>query len=156
MKKIIISLLLCLLVFACTEKKTEPSPLIERFKTEKTFSNVIQELDFAITEKNFRITGRNTVGKGLRERGFENYPEIEVIHFCSLDIAREVLDIDPGFIAQMPCRVTIHEQDNAVIISLILLPTNHKDPRVNEFSRKMNKTLREIVDYVLEENAVAL
>lgn len=156
MKKIISSILLCLLVFSCAEKTPEPAPLIERFKTEKTFSDVIQELDFSITEKNFRITGRNTVGKGMRKRGFENYPEIEVIHFCSLDIAREVLDIDPGFVAQMPCRVTVHEQDDAVIISLILLPTNHKDPRVNEFSRKMNKTLREIVDYVLEENAAAL
>lgn len=154
--KIIIPLLLCLLAFSCAEKPTEPESLIQRFKTNKTFEDVTQELDFSITEKNFRITGRNTVGKGLRKRGYENYPDIEVIHFCSLDIAKEVLDIDPGFVAQMPCRITVHEQDDAVIISLILLPTDHKDPRVNDFSRKMNVTLREIVDYVLEENAAAL
>lgn len=154
--KIILPLILCLLAFSCAEKPAEPESLIQRFKTNKTFEDVTQELDFSITEKNFRITGRNTVGKGLRKRGYENYPDIEVIHFCSLDIAKEVLDIDPGFVAQMPCRVTVHEQDDAVIISLILLPTNHKDPRVNDFARKMNVTLREIVDYVLEENAAAL
>ena len=149
-------LLICLITFGCTENTPESQSLILRFKTEKDFSDVIQELDFAITERNFRITGRNTVGKGLRDRGYENYPEIEVIHFCSLDVAKEVLDIDPGYVAQMPCRVTIHEQEGSVIVSLILLPTDHKDPRVNDFARKMNITLREIVDYVMEENATPI
>ncbi len=154
--KILLPLLLCLIVFGCTEKTPDSEVLIQRFKTEKTFDDVIQELDFSITERNFRITGRNTVGKGLRNRGYENYPDIEVIHFCSLDVAKEVLDIDPGYIAQMPCRVTIHEENNAVIVSLILLPTDHSDPRVNDFAKKMNITLREIVDFALEENAVSL
>lgn len=154
--RILLPLFLCLITFGCTEKTPEGESLIVRFKTEKLFADVIQELDFAITEKNFRITGRNTVGKGMRNRGYENYPEIEVIHFCSLDVAKEVLDIDPGYVAQMPCRVTVHEQDDSVIVSLILLPTDHKDPRVNDFARKMNITLREIVDYVLEENSVPI
>ena len=152
MKKLL-ALLFLLTVFGCTEKPVENESLIQRFKTEKSFEDVILELDFAITERNFRITGRNTVGKGMRNRGYENYPDIEVIHFCSLDIAREVLDIDPGFVAQMPCRVTVHEQDDSVIVSLILLPTDHKDPRVNDFARRMNVTLREIVDYVMEEDS---
>ncbi len=149
-------LLICLITLGCAEKTPDSEALIHRFKTEKSFADVIQELDFAITERNFRITGRNTVGKGMRNRGYENYPEIEVIHFCSLDVAKEVLDIDPGYVAQMPCRVTIHEQDNAVIVSLILLPTDHKDLRVNDFARKMNITLRGIVDFALEDNAVPL
>lgn len=138
-----------------TENHPKSSDLIERFSTTKSFDDVIQELEFAITERNFRITGRNTVGKGLRKRGYEDFPDIEVIHFCSLDIAKEVLDIDPGFVAQMPCRVTIHEdKDDRVIVSLIKLPEDHDDPRVNEFSTNMNKTLREIVDFALEDNAV--
>ena len=151
--KNLLALLFLLIAFGCTEKPVENESLIQRFKTEKSFEDVILELDFAITERNFRITGRNTVGKGMRNRGYENYPDIEVIHFCSLDIAREVLDIDPGFVAQMPCRVTVHEQDDSVIVSLILLPTDHKDPRVNDFARRMNVTLREIVDYVMEEDS---
>ncbi len=157
--KLLSLLLFCFLSISCTEKvdqKSDNEELIVRFKTEKTFEDIIQELDFSITEKNFRITGRNTVGKGLRNRGYENYPDIEVIHFCSLDVAKEVLDIDPGFVAQMPCRVTVHEEEDFVVVSLILLPLNHKDPRVNEFAKKMNATLREIVAYALEENAVPL
>ena len=124
--------------------------LIETYKTKKPFEDVVFELDFAITERNYRITGRNTIGKGIRDRGYEDFPDVEVIHFCNLEYAREVLVLDPGFVAQMPCRITIHEQDGGSVISLILLPQDHPEPRVNEFSRRMNGILREIVEFVVE------
>ena len=132
-------------------KSLRPSmALIEIYETEKTFDDVVFELDFAITERNYRITGRNTIGKGIRDRGYENFPDVEVIHFCNLEYAREVLELDPGFVAQMPCRITIHEQNGGSVISLILLPQDHPEPRVNEFSRRMNGILREIVEFVVE------
>lgn len=124
--------------------------LIERGVTTKSFDDVILELDFAITERNFRITGRNTIGKGLRERGYADFPDVEVIHFCNLEYAREVLLIDPGFVAQMPCRVTVHREQAHTVVSLVLLPEDHPDPRVNAFARRMNATLREILAFVLE------
>lgn len=123
---------------------------ITRFAADKPFSDVIFELNFAITERNFRITGRNTIGEGLRDRGYTTFPDVEVIHFCSLELAREVLLIDPGFVAQMPCRITIHEQAGKTIVSLITLPTNHADERVNDFARRMNATLVEIVKFAVE------
>ena len=151
-----------LLLFACDDSPPH-SPLaagpeaprasmalIEVSKTEKPFEDVIFELDFAITERNYRITGRNTIGKGLRNRGYESFPDVEVIHFCNLEYAREVLAIDPGFVAQMPCRITIHEENDQTVISLILLPEDHPNEQVNEFSRRMNVILREIVQFVVE------
>ena len=126
--------------------------LIVRGTTDKPFDDVILELDFAITERNFRITGRNTIGKGLRERGYEDFPDVEVIHFCNLEYAREVLLIDPGYVAQMPCRVTVHAEAARTVVSLILLPEDHPDPRVNAFAARMNGVLREILAFVLEED----
>lgn len=122
---------------------------IERHSVDKSFDDVVLELEFAITERNFRITGRNTIGAGLRKRGYIDFPDVEVIHFCSLELAREVLLLDPGFVAQMPCRITIHEADGKTVISLITLPTNHTDARVNAFAKRMNRSLREIVDYAV-------
>lgn len=122
---------------------------IERHTTDKTFDDVIFELEFAITERNFRITGRNTIGAGLRDRGYADFPDVEVIHFCSLELAREVLLIDPGFVAQMPCRITVHEAGGLTVVSLITLPTDHADARVNAFARRMNATLREIVQFAI-------
>ena len=133
------------IVAVITTAACSPSPsatprsdaLIERARTDKAFDDVVFELEFAITERNFRITGRNTIGKGLRERGYDDFPDVEVIHFCNLEYAREVLEIDPGY------------------VSLILLPEDHADARINAFARRMNAILREIVEFVLEQDAAA-
>ncbi len=124
--------------------------LIETSETDKAFDDVVFELEFAITERNYRITGRNTIGKSLRTRGYENFPDVEVIHFCNLEYAREVLLLDPGFVAQMPCRITVHEQTDKTIVSLVLLPEDHENEQVNDFSRRMNGILRDIVKFVVE------
>ena len=137
---------------AASTPERSSTALIVRGTTDKSFDDVILELDFAITERNFRITGRNTIGKGLRERGYEDFPDVEVIHFCNLEYAREVLLIDPGYVAQMPCRVTVHAEAARTVVSLILLPEDHPDPRVNAFAARMNGVLREILAFVLEED----
>ncbi len=138
---------------ACTPPPPTSANSIVRVETAKSFEDVIFELDFAITERNFRITGRNTIGKGLRDRGYDNFPDVEVIHFCNLEYAREVLIIDPGYVAQMPCRITVHVVEETTVISLILLPENHADERVNDFARRMNAILHDIVDFVIEQDA---
>lgn len=149
------ALILCVATAAADGPADSPArpstALIVRGATDKPFDDVILELDFAITERNFRITGRNTIGKGLRERGYADFPDVEVIHFCNLEYAREVLLIDPGYVAQMPCRITVHRERGQTVMSLILLPQDHPDPRVNEFAVRMNGLLREIMAFVLEE-----
>lgn len=126
--------------------------LIERGTTTKSFEDVLLELEFAITERNFRITGRNTLGEGLRARGYTDFPDVEVIHFCNLEYAREVLLLDPDYVAQMPCRIAVHREPNRTVINVILLPEDHSDPRVNAFASRMNTLLREILAFVLEED----
>ena len=149
-------LALLLVVYCTTSPGSEPlqrsAGPIYRYVTAKPFAQVIFELNFAITERNLRITGRNTIGEGLRKRGYKDFPDVEVIHFCSLELAREVLLIDPGFVAQMPCRITVHEEGGNTVISLITLPVDHVDERVNKFARRVNGMLHEIVDFTLESD----
>lgn len=123
--------------------------LVVRYTIDKPFDDVIFALNFAITDRNFRITGRNRIGSGLRERGYTDFPDVEVIHFCNLELAREVLLLDPGFVAHMPCRVTVHEEQGKTVVSLIKLPTDSHDPRVNDFAKRMNVTLTEIVEFAV-------
>ncbi|MGQ0657706.1 MAG: DUF302 domain-containing protein [Chromatiales bacterium] len=144
-----------MLLAACSERPaaTSYADLIVRTTTEKSFQDVVDELEFAISEHNFRITGENAVGKGLRERGYKDFPDVLVIHFCSLEYVREVLEIDPGYVAMMPCRITVHVQDGKTVISLILLPEDHPDLRVNAFAHRMNAVMREIMAFAIEKNA---
>jgi len=124
-----------------------------RATTEKSYQDVVDELDFAITEHNFRLTGRNVVGKAIRKRGHPDFPDVEVIHFCNLENAREVLEIDPEFIAQMPCRVMVNTAGDKTVINMILLPEDNGDERIDRFARRLNQDLRDIVSFVLEEDS---
>ena len=153
--------LLWLIVVAAFPAAADPAPrpalaaetaaiTILRATTDKSFADVIQELDFAITEHNYRITGRNTIGKALRERGYDGFPEVEVILFCSVEQAREVLLLDPGYVALMPCKATVHEEGKQTVISMNLLPETHPDPRVVAFAQRVNGVMREILSFVLE------
>ncbi len=152
-KAILIGFTLVLLVIvSCTWQRGE-QPAVVRYQTTKRFSDVVEELNFAITEHNFRITGRNSIGAGIRKRGYQDFPNVEVIHFCSLEYARRVLAVDPGFVAYMPCRITVHEERDKVIISVIRVPQDHTDQRVRDFASEMNRILEEIVSFALEENA---
>ncbi|MEX2481193.1 MAG: DUF302 domain-containing protein [Gammaproteobacteria bacterium] len=143
--------LLLALAFAPVQASggTESAGTVVRYTTAKSFADVIFDLNFAITDRNFRITGRNTIGAGLRDRGYTDFPDVEVVHFCSLERAREVLLIDPGFVAQMPCRITVHAHDGATIISVIMLPLDHPDARVNAFSRRLNAMLTDIAEFIV-------
>jgi uncharacterized protein (DUF302 family) len=125
--------------------------LVVRGTTDKSFDSVIQELEFAITEHNYRITGRNTIGKALRERGYDDFPEVEVILFCNVEQAREVLLVDPGYVAMMPCRATVHEQNGLRVVSVVLLPEAHPHPEVVAFAQRVNRVLKDILAFVLEQ-----
>lgn len=150
------ALLLCLALAAAptqaaAAERIESTGVIVRHVSGKSFADVVFDLNFAITEHNFRITGRNTIGEGLRQRGYADFPDVEVVHFCSLELAREVLLLDPGYVAQMPCRVTVHEQGGHTVISVIHLPLDHPDARVNDFARRMNGILDEIAAFAAGE-----
>ena len=60
---------ICLLVAACSQPHSPSyADLIVRYTTEKPFSDVVDDLEFAIQERNFRITGHNKIGSVIRER----------------------------------------------------------------------------------------
>lgn len=139
--------------WSCRHSLPEDRPQVEFFETTKPFADVVHELEFAITERNFRITGRNTIGNEIRKRGYPGFPNMEVIHFCNLEYAREMLTLAPRFVAQMPCRITVHEERGRVLVGLVWLPQDQADPRIRHFAQRMNGLLREIVQFAVQENA---
>ena len=147
-------ILFCLLpAAACSAGKPAGRDLILRGETDKSFNDVVEELEFAITEHNFRITGANKIGAGLRDRGYKDFPDVQVIHFCSLQNAYEVLSLDLDYVAEMPCRVAVYRKGDKTVIDMILLPEDHPDPRVNRFAHRINGVLREIFEFAMGRDA---
>ncbi len=122
-----------------------------QMSTQKPYADVLAELEIAITEHNFRITGHSRVGKVIRERGTKGFPEYDTIQFCNLTHAKTLLELSPHAVEHMPCNVVTYEFQQQVIVKTKLLPTNTDNPKLNDFAEQMNQKLKEIVDFAAEE-----
>jgi len=120
-------------------------------ETGKPVAQAMEDAEFAITERNFRITGNLHIGKGIRERDGGEFPDYEVILFCNLGYARQMLELDPALVNFCPGRVTVRSTAAGVtVVSAPLLPQNAADPRLKALMAKLNTLIREIVDYAAE------
>lgn len=120
-------------------------------ETLKPYDEVLAELEVAIAEHNFRITGHSRVGKVIRERGAVGFPEYDTVQFCNLTLAKTVLDITPHAIGYMPCNVVTYQFDGKTIVRTHLLPEDTDNPVLNKFAAEMNPQLRHIVDFAAEQ-----
>ncbi len=139
-----------LLVLALTPllSLADPQGLRYQAGADKPFDEVLDDLKVAISEYNFRLTGENRIGLAIARRGQIPFPRATVLHFCNLEYARRLLQLDPASLAHMPCRVTVYEQAGGVLVGAHLLPLD--DPRSRGINREINRILRAIVDEALE------
>ena len=148
----LITLCLFVFLFGCTN---ETDQLYEK-TTEKPFANVLQDAEFAITENNFRITNRLHIGSAIKKRGSSDFPQNEIILFCNLTIAEEMLKIEPRYINYCPYKVTITDSDGHITIGTRLLPLKTSNPKMDKVSKKLNKILRSMVEYAASEDPFIL
>lgn len=116
----------------------------------KPYADVMAELELAITEHNFRITGHNKIGSVIREREHIDFPDYDTLQFCNLTLARQMLALSPSSVAWMPCNMAVRSEKGKVIVTTHLLPTHSANPALNEFAIQMNQQLRDIVDFAVE------
>lgn len=138
------------LLSAC---RTVPEPLPDHYQvsTLKPYDDVLAELEIAIAEHNFRITGHSRVGKVIRERGATNFPEYDTVQFCNLTHAKTMLDMSPHAIQYMPCNVVVYQFEGKTIVKTHLLPTQSGDTALDKFFQQMNTELQQIVNFAAEE-----
>jgi len=138
---------------ASVQPSHQHSERIDYYQVEtlKPYDDVIAELEIAIAEHNFRITGHSRVGKVIRERGAEGFPEYDTVQFCNLSLAKTILEITPHAIGFMPCNVVTYQFEGKTIIKTHLLPEDNDNPQLNQFAVSMNLQLRQIVDFAAEQ-----
>lgn len=112
---------------------------------ERPFEDVMMEISIAAAERNFAQVGMNRVGDAIRQHLDEGFPRATVVHICNLEVAHQFLRADPDYLLYLPCKITVFEGEEGVVISTRLFPED--DPRVRELSARVNALLREIVDF---------
>nr|WP_305907489.1 DUF302 domain-containing protein [Methylomarinum sp. Ch1-1]MDP4520249.1 DUF302 domain-containing protein [Methylomarinum sp. Ch1-1] len=153
LKKMIIVASLLFIASCATQRSQPDSQLVHYYQaeTQKPYDDVLAELEIAITEHNFRITGHSRVGKVIRERGSANFPEFDTIQFCNLTHAKALLEMSPHAVIHMPCNVVTYQIDGKTLIKTHLLPIDSDNDALNDFAAKMNQTLKDIVDFAAEQ-----
>ncbi len=130
---------------------TTETVVFYQVSTNKPYDDVLAELEVAISEHNFRITGHSRVGKVIRDRGAKDFPEFDTIQFCNLTHARTLLEISPHAVSYMPCNVVVYQFNEQTLIKIHLLPEDTDNSKLNQFNQKMNQQLKAIVDFAAEE-----
>ena len=120
-------------------------------ETDKPYADVLAELEIAISEHNFRITGHSRIGKVIRDRGTKDFPEYDTLQFCNLTHAKTLLLMSPHAVRFMPCNIVTYEFNGKTIVRTHLMPTDSNNPELNIFLEKMNRMLIDIVDFAVEE-----
>ena len=135
-------------VAACGPRSEQDPATRYTLHTSKSFDDVLSDLEFAIGEHNFRLTGRDTIGEAIARRDNIDLPPGTVLHFCNLEYARQLLEVAPQYLLHMPCRIAVYEQAGNVTVEARLLPEN--DPAVRALSQKINRILEAIVSSAVE------
>ena len=95
---------------APTTDTAASSPLRYGASTTRPYADVYADVEFAIAEHNFRITGGNRIGGAILERGYDNFPSSDIVHFCNLEYARQFLTLSADYLLHMPCKVVLIHQ----------------------------------------------
>ena len=143
--------LVTLIISGCASTPNGELVHYYQLETSKPYDDVLAELEIAITENNFRITGHSHVGKVIRRRENIDFPEYDTIQFCNLTHAKKLLLMSPHSVRHMPCNIVTYTYNNKTIVKVRLIPTDTDNPELNQFSQEMNDILKQIVDFTVEE-----
>ena len=147
-----LALLTGLLLCACATQYPQTEQVhYYQVETQKPYEDVLAELKLAISEHNFRITAHSQVGKIIRQRGAFDFPDYDTIQFCNLERARKLLLLAADAVRHMPCNIVLYSDAGRVVVNARLLPVDTGNKALNQFSSQINQSLREIVDFAIEE-----
>ena len=114
--------------------------------TDKPFQDVVDDAEFAISEKNFRITNQLKIGKAVRERGNNEFPENNVILFCNIQYAEKMLLLEPDYLNYCPGQIAIRQAADHVVVSAPLVPYGQGES-INALVDEVNQLIIEAVDF---------
>ncbi|MDF1589402.1 MAG: DUF302 domain-containing protein [Gammaproteobacteria bacterium] len=145
--KIFFSTIILLIITGC---ESSNSNRIYQQISPYSFEDTLINLDIAISEHNYRIIHRSNIGQAVRDRGQQDFPLSTITNFCNISYAKEMMEINPNLINEMPCTIAIRQQDNAVIVSTKLMATNTSNQAQNDFAVKINNNLKAIIEATIE------
>ena len=112
---------------------------------------ILEDIEFALTERNLKVVNKLHIGTGIQSRGYEDFPEYEIILYCNLEFARKMLEYNPSSINTCPGKITVRKNIDNYLISASLWPEDNNHPDLDRLMYNMNILIREVVDFAALE-----
>lgn len=114
-------------------------------ETEKSFEEVIQNLQSKVAENGFRVLHIHNVQQTLKEKGFE-IDKYSIVEVCNAKFANEVLKLNKEFGVIMPCKINVYSEEGKVKVTM-MNPTD----MVKKFGINSLEELASNVEVVLKK-----
>jgi len=100
-------------------------------------------------ELNMKFVGHQPLSKELKARGVPG-GQVDIYQFCNPMDAREMIDFNPIFVAYMPCRIALVEDDKGqlwlMMVNLDMLINNTQLPaKIKVMADNISDKLKEII-----------
>jgi uncharacterized protein (DUF302 family) len=142
-----LSFVIAFFISAC--QSDTQSRIYER-ESPYSFEDTLLNLDIAISEYNYRIIHRSHIGQAVRDRGDKDFPLSTITSFCNITYAKEMMQINPILINDMPCNIGVREDAGKVIIGTKLMQEDVSSPAQQAFAQKINANLKGIIGATIE------
>jgi len=88
-----------------------------RKETDKSFDTIVENIERLTPEHQFRVLAVHNVQETLAEKGFERGP-YKIIEICNAGFAHQALGKDVSVGMFMPCRYTVHIENDKTVVTL--------------------------------------
>lgn len=119
-----------------------------RIETDKSFDTVVENIERLTPENQFRVLAVHDVQETLAEKGFERGP-YKIIEICNAGFAHKALGQDVAVGMFMPCRYTVHTENDKTIVTLArpsMISEMLPDAGLTELAATVETTLKKIME----------
>ncbi len=84
-------------------------------KIKKSFKSAVFDLQQSIMNDNYIIVGVNPISQGIKNVG-KKISKLDIIEFCNLSYAYDILHHNKDYAAFMPCRIAVYKEGKYVVM----------------------------------------
>lgn len=129
------------------QEPLKPSHLVE---SPVDFETTVSRIKRALSGYNFRSFPDRYLEQGLGEEDLE-HPENASLRFCNFNELFKVLRVEPRLGAFLPCRITVLQRENSVLIvapDLRFVASQYNNDQLTTWAENMDDLMIEILDEV--------
>jgi len=116
-------------------------------QTDKPFEAVCERLEQKAPEHQFRVLAVHDVQETLAEKGFQRGP-LKIIEVCNAGFAHKALEKESEVALFMPCRFTVHIDDDKTIVRLgrpTMISMMMPEAGLEELASSVEETLKVVM-----------